>query len=82
MNFTGHVADAIVNQLRNFTGEDIYMDGSQTLEQLELDSLDAIDLLFRLEQEFDIDLDHEHLSLKTTMIGDIIRIVENKLVKR
>jgi acyl carrier protein len=49
----------------------------QTLEQLGIESLEAVEFLFKLEEEFKISLSEERAVFAT--VGDIVSIVEKTL---
>ncbi|NYF79665.1 acyl carrier protein [Granulicella arctica] len=52
-----------------------------TFEELGIDSLDRINILFELESEFDIEIDDEHAKQVTTlqqMIDGITQLVDAK----
>ncbi len=47
-----------------------------TWEELDLDSLDTVDLLMELEEEFDVSVEMNE-NLKT--VGDVVNEIKNKL---
>jgi len=49
---------------------------SRLIEDLEVDSLDALDLIFRLEEEFDIEIPQGELPFVT--VQDVIKYVQEK----
>jgi acyl carrier protein len=49
----------------------------RTLEQLGIESLEAVEFLFKLEEEFKISLSEERAVFAT--VGDIVSIVEKTL---
>ena len=49
---------------------------SRLIEDLEVDSLDALDLIFRLEEEFDIEIPQGELPFVT--VQDVITYVQEK----
>ncbi|MFA6860499.1 MAG: acyl carrier protein [Clostridia bacterium] len=52
-------------------------ENSKFVEDLGTDSLDMVEMLMTLEEEFHISIsDEESLTIKT--VGDIIKVVENK----
>ena len=57
--------------------EDIKPESSFT-EDLEADSLDVVELIMALEEEFDISVEEEELSDVAT-VGDALALVESKL---
>ncbi len=64
---------SIIAALRKLPPAEVRLDA--TLEQLGIDSLDKINLLFELESAFDIEIpDEEARSIST--VGDIVRKLE------
>ena len=55
--------------------------GQRLKEDLELNSLDAIELVFRFEGDFDLSIPDEDVE-KLTTIGDIVNYVETRLAER
>jgi len=49
---------------------------SRLVEDLEVDSLDALDLIFKLEEEFDIEIPQGELPFVT--VQDVINYVQEK----
>jgi acyl carrier protein len=49
---------------------------SRLIEDLEVDSLDALDLIFKLEEEFDIEIPQGELPFVT--VQDVITYVQEK----
>jgi len=49
---------------------------SRLIEDLEVDSLDALDLIFKLEEEFDIEIPQGELPFVT--VQDVINYVQEK----
>jgi len=49
---------------------------SRLIEDLEVDSLDALDLIFKLEEEFDIEIPQGELPFVT--VQDVIKYVQEK----
>ena len=50
---------------------------SRLIEDLEVDSLDALDLIFKLEEEFDIEIPQGQLPFVT--VQDVIDYVQEKI---
>jgi len=48
---------------------------STTFEELELDSLDVVDLVMNLEEEFNVELEMSE-DIKT--VGDLVKIIDTK----
>jgi len=49
---------------------------SRLIEDLEVDSLDALDMIFKLEEEFDIEIPQGELPFAT--VQDVINYVQEK----
>ncbi|MBN2260965.1 MAG: acyl carrier protein [Clostridiales bacterium] len=56
----------------------VIVDTTSLMGDLEADSLDAVEVVMALEDEFDIEIPDEDAE-KFTSIGDIARYVESKL---
>ncbi|ACI19301.1 acyl carrier protein [Dictyoglomus thermophilum] len=70
------VKKIIVDQLR--VDESLVTMDSNIQEDLGADSLDAVELIMALEEEFGIDVqDEEAENFKT--VGDVVRYIEKKL---
>ncbi|MCI8285482.1 MAG: acyl carrier protein [Firmicutes bacterium] len=67
------VKEIIVEQL-GVDGDDIKMDTSLT-KDLEADSLDAVEIIMAIEEEFDIEVPDEEAE-NFANIGDIIKFIE------
>lgn len=48
------------------------------IEDLDIDSLDTLDLIFQLEEEFDIDIPQEH-QLQFSTVQDVITYVQQRV---
>lgn len=69
------VRDILVDQLD--LEEDAVTLESSITEDLGADSLDVVDLIMSLEEEFDVEIPDEDIeNIKT--VGDIVKYVENK----
>ena len=66
----------LVAKSKNLPASDVHMD--TTFDELQIDSLDKINLSFAVEEMFSIEIPDDSLnSLKT--VGDVVRGVENLL---
>ncbi len=66
--------ERIEKVLREHKGEsDLSITVDTTFEELELDSLDTVDLIMNLEEEFDVTIEMNE-PIKT--IGDLMEIIE------
>jgi len=74
MNFE-KVRNIIAKQLE-LDAESITMD-SRLIEDLKADSLDVVELIMDLEQEFDIEIPDEELP-KVRTVSDIVNYVEGR----
>ena len=69
------IKDIIVEQLNIDDGAFINLD-TNLQEDLDADSLDAVEIIMNIEEEFDIKVDDDELeNIKT--IGDIVKYIEN-----
>ena len=69
------VKDALVESL-NIDENDIQLE-SNLKEDLEIDSLSAVELSLDLETEFDIEISDEELAALVT-VEDIVKLIESK----
>ncbi len=69
------VKDALVESL-NIDGEGITLE-SRLKEDLEIDSLAAVELSLDLETEFDVEISDEELAALVT-VEDIVKLIESK----
>ena len=69
------IKEIIVEQLNIDDGAFINLD-TNLQEDLNADSLDAVEIIMNIEEEFDIKVDDDELeNIKT--IGDIVKYIEN-----
>lgn len=69
------IKEIIVEQLNIDDGSFINLD-TNLQEDLDADSLDAVEIIMNIEEEFDIKVDDDELeNIKT--IGDIVKYIEN-----
>ena len=69
------IKELIVEQLNIDDGAFINLD-TNLQEDLDADSLDAVEIIMNIEEEFDIKVDDDELeNIKT--IGDIVKYIEN-----
>lgn len=61
----------------NLSEKDLHND-AQLVDNLYIDSLEILDIIMSLNEEFDIDIGGEELS-KITTVGDICKEVERQL---
>ncbi len=68
------VKEIILDQIN--VGEDKVTMEARLVEDLGADSLDAVELIMSLEEEFDIQIDEEAAKEMKT-IGDLVKYIEN-----
>ena len=68
------VYDRVVESISKFTDEEITAE-SHIIDDLGLDSLDTVELVMALEEEFDIEISDEHAA-GIRIVGDIARLLE------
>ena len=72
------VRDVVSNVMAG-VGPDAMGDGVRLAEDLGADSLDAVELVMELEEEFDVSItDVESKEIKT--VGDLIRLIDTKTI--
>ncbi|MCT4508179.1 MULTISPECIES: acyl carrier protein [Tepidibacter] len=70
------VRDIVADQLGVDNVEEIKLETS-LIKDLEADSLDAVEIMMALEDEFEIEIPDEEAE-KFTCIGDIVKYIESK----
>ncbi len=71
------IKEIVVEQLVLDNADDIKM-GTSMIDDLDADSLDAVEVIMAIEDEFDIEIDDEDAeSFKS--IGDIVNYVNSKI---
>ncbi len=76
MDILEKVKDLIADQL-DVADKDSITEGSSITDDLGADSLDVVDLVMALEDEFGIEIPEDEVeNIKT--VGDIIKYIENK----
>lgn len=76
MEIFERVAEIIADEL-TIEVEDISLDSDLT-DDLGADSLDAIELIMSLEDEFDVEIDDQKLA-KVKTVSDIVDLIEEEL---
>ena len=75
MDILGKVKDIVSEQL-NVERDDIKLE--TTFEDLEADSLDVVELIMKLEEEFDIEIPDEDAE-KIRVVGSAVDYIKEKL---
>ena len=70
--------DSIVKDVLDYDELDIYAPYMQLIDDLGADSLDAVDILIRLETEFDISVPQEDIDINCT-VQDIYDYIISKV---
>jgi len=66
--------EKITEMLRDYKGEpDLEVTEESTFTQMELDSLDTVELVMNLEEEFSVTIE---MSENIQTVGDLIKIIE------
>ena len=68
---------AIISEELNVSADKITME-SNLVEDLEADSLDAVEIIVRIEEEFDLQVDDEAAENVKT-VGDLVKCIEANL---
>ncbi|MDR0490199.1 MAG: phosphopantetheine-binding protein [Oscillospiraceae bacterium] len=68
--------EKIVQMIRNYKGDEgLVVTENSSFEELELDSLDTVELVMKIEEEFSVSIEMD-AGIKS--VGDIIRIIESE----
>jgi acyl carrier protein len=70
---------AVIARVRKIPPQEISLD--VTFEQLSIDSLGIIDLLFELEEEFDIEIPDDE-AMRMENVGEVVSSLEEFLVAK
>jgi acyl carrier protein len=70
---------AVIARVRKIPPEEISLD--VTFEQLSIDSLGIIDLLFELEEEFDIEIPDDE-AMRMENVGEVVSSLEEFLAAK
>ncbi len=73
------IKEIVVEQLVLDNADDIKM-GTSMIDDLDADSLDAVEVIMAIEDEFDIEIDDEDAE-GFKSIGDIVNYVNSKISK-
>ena len=67
--------EKITEMLRDYKGEpDLEVTAASTFAELELDSLDTVELVMNLEEEFSVTIE---MSENIQTVGDLIKVIES-----
>jgi len=67
--------EKITEALRDYKGEpDLEVTEASTFAELELDSLDTVELVMNLEEEFSVTIE---MSENIQTVGDLIKVIES-----
>ena len=67
--------EKITEILRDYKGEpELVVTEVSTFSEMELDSLDTVELVMNLEEEFDVTIE---MSENIKSVGDLIRVIES-----
>jgi len=67
--------EKITEMLRDYKGEpDLEVTEQSTFAELELDSLDTVELVMNLEEEFSVTIE---MSENIQTVGDLIKVIES-----
>ena len=70
------IKEIIMEQI-NVSGDDITMD-AHLMRDLEADSLDAVEIIMAIEDEYDIEIPDEEAE-KFQSVGDLVKYVEERI---
>ncbi|MBQ7605105.1 MAG: acyl carrier protein [Firmicutes bacterium] len=70
------IKEIIMEQI-NVSGDDITMD-THLMRDLEADSLDAVEIIMAIEDEYDIEIPDEEAE-KFQSVGDLVKYVEERI---
>jgi acyl carrier protein len=59
--------------------ESLVLDNSTKLEDLNIDSLDLVEVMFEIEEKFDVSLAQSHQEARTATLADVTGWIEQQL---
>jgi acyl carrier protein len=59
--------------------ESLILDNSTKLEDLNIDSLDLVEVMFEIEEKFDVSLAQSHQEARTATLADVTGWIEQQL---
>jgi acyl carrier protein len=62
--------------------ESLVLDPAVKLEDLEIDSLDLVEVMFEIEEKFDVSLPQNNQEARTATLADVARWIETQLALR
>jgi len=61
--------------------EALTLASSTTLEELNIDSLDLVEVMFEIEEKFDVNLTQSHQEARTATLADVAGWIEQELTR-
>jgi len=62
--------------------ESLVLGPAVKLEDLEIDSLDLVEVMFEIEEKFDVSLMQSHQEARTATVADVAKWIEAQLASR
>jgi acyl carrier protein len=72
------VVKHLVNELEDSVGADQITLESHLRDDLDINSLQAVNLIIEMEEEFDIKISEEEVAALQT-VGDVVKVIQEKL---
>ena len=81
---TNVVAEVIAIIAKRVPGQTDDLNPTDKLTELGIESIDAIDMIFDLEEKFDIEIPYNANSAQTEFgtVGDVVRAIEQVLARK
>ncbi len=67
---------SVIAKVKGVDADSITVD--QTFEELSVDSLDAVEIMFEIEEEFDIEISDE-IAREVRSVGEVVQMLEARL---
>ncbi len=81
---TNVAAEVIAIIAKRIPGQNDDLNPADKLTELGIESIDAIDMIFDLEEKFDIEIPYNANSAQTdfSTVGDVVRAIEQVLARK
>ena len=81
---TNVAAEVIAIIAKRIPGQNDVLNPADKLTELGIESIDAIDMIFDLEEKFDIEIPYNANSAQTDFgtVGDVVRAIEQVLARK
>jgi len=74
---------SVEDKVKSIISDQLEVDGSKlsaetTFEDIDADSLDIVELVMALEEEFDLEISDQEIEENIKTVGDVVKYIESK----